>query len=80
MVNFKVASFSRFQDCLTRFFCDGEVGLGDGSGGMNAICSRNEEADDVISDEGASTNFALLIVCYRKSQSAICVDLMRRRP
>ena len=28
-------------------FCHGEVG--DGSGGMNAICSRLEVADDVIS-------------------------------
>ena len=34
-----------------RSFCDDEVG--DGSGGMNAICSRPEVADDGISCENA---------------------------
>ena len=30
-------------------FCDSEVG--DGSGGVNAICSRPDEANDVVSGQ-----------------------------
>ena len=38
---------STFRDFPKRKLCHGEVG--DGSGGMNAICIRSEVADDVIS-------------------------------
>ena len=41
-----IASISSFRDFSNRSFCDGEDG--DGSGDMNVICSRPEEADNVI--------------------------------
>ena len=41
------ASFSIFRDFPNRSFCRGEVC--DGSGGMNAIVSRPEVTDDVMS-------------------------------
>ena len=44
LVNFKGASFSTFRDFPKRSFCDGEIG----DGSMNVICSRPEEAYDVI--------------------------------
>ena len=47
VVTLKVASSTSFRDFPKRLFCDGEVG--DGSGGMNAICSLPEVAGDVIS-------------------------------
>ena len=53
MVNFEVASSSNVRDFSKRSFCDGEVG--DGSGGVKAICSRPKVADDVISGEDAET-------------------------
>ena len=53
MVNLEVASSSSFRDFPKRLFCDGEVG--DGSGGVNAICRRPEVADDVLSSEDAES-------------------------
>ena len=53
MVYFEVASSSSFRDFPKRLFCDGEVG--DGSDGMNTICSRPQVAGDVISGEEAET-------------------------
>ena len=53
MVNFEGASFSTFRDIPKRSFCDGEVG--DDSGGMSAICSQPEVADDVISSIDVDT-------------------------
>ena len=52
-VNFAVASSSSFRVFSKLLFCDGEVG--DGSGGVSAICNRPEVADDVLSSEGAET-------------------------
>ena len=48
MINFEGASFSTFRDIPKRSFCDSEIG--DGSGGINAICSRPGVAGDIISD------------------------------
>ena len=48
VVNFEVASSSSFRDFPERLFCDAEAYSG--SGGLNAICSRLEVADDVISN------------------------------
>ena len=47
VVDFEGATFSSFRDFPKTSLCDGEVC--DGSGGMNAICSRPEVADVVIS-------------------------------
>ena len=47
VVNFEGTKFITFRDLSKRSFCDGEVG--DGSGDTNAICSRPEVADNVIS-------------------------------
>ena len=47
VVNFEVATSSSFRDFAKRLFCDVEIG--DRNSGMNAICSRTEVADDVIS-------------------------------
>ena len=52
-LNFEVASSSSFRDFPKRLFCDGEVS--DGIGGVNAIFSRPEVADDVISVEDPET-------------------------
>ena len=52
-VNFEVPSISTIREFPKRSFCDGDVG--DSSGGVNAICSRMEVADDVFSGEGAVT-------------------------
>ena len=49
MVNVEVASSGSFQSFPKRSFSDGEVG--DGSGGVDAICSRPEVPDDVIYGE-----------------------------
>ena len=53
VVNFEVASFGTFLDFPKWSFCDGEVS--DGSGGINAICSRPEVADDIISGKDVNT-------------------------
>ena len=53
VVNFECGSFSTFRDFPKRSFCDAEVG--DGSGGMNAICIRWEVADHVISGNDVDT-------------------------
>ena len=59
--NFGEASFSTFRDFPERSFCDGEVS--DGSGSINAICSRPEVADDVVS--GTDVNYiSVLLVGY----------------
>ena len=47
MGNFEDAILSTFRGFQRRSFCDGKVG--DGGGGMNAICSRPEVADDATS-------------------------------
>ena len=52
-VNFKGARFSTFREFPKRSFCDGETG--DGSGGMNAICSRPQVDDEVISSRDVDT-------------------------
>ena len=52
-LNFEDTSLSTFGDIPKRSFCDGEVS--DGSGSMNAICSRPEVADDVISGMDVKT-------------------------
>ena len=44
MVNFEVASCSIFRDNGEKIFPDAEVG--GGAGGISAICSRPEVADD----------------------------------
>ena len=46
MVNFEVASCSIFPDNREKKLPDAEVGTG--AGGINAICSRHEVADDII--------------------------------
>ena len=51
--NFEVASSSSLRDFLKQLFCDDKVW--DGSGGVNAICSQPEIADDDISGEDAET-------------------------
>ena len=78
VVNFEVASFSSFQDFPKRLFCDGEVG--DGSSGMNAICSRPEIAGDVIFCEDAETfhEYVCINVCVA-SFSIVC-EKNRNRP
>ena len=48
-LNFEVASSISFQGFPKRSLCNGEIG--DSSGGANAICSRPEVADDIISGE-----------------------------
>ena len=53
MVVFEVASCSSSRDIPKQLFCNGEVC--DGSGGVNAICSRPEVTDDVIFGEDAET-------------------------
>ena len=53
VVNFEDASISTFRAFSTRSSCHCEVG--DGSSGMNAICSRSEVADDVISSADVDT-------------------------
>ena len=53
MVNFEVASCSNFQDNREKIFPDAEVG--GGAGGINAICSRWEVADNVISGYNVET-------------------------
>ena len=58
VVNFEVASCGSFRDFLQRSFCDGEIG--DGSDGINAICSRLE----VISSEDEDA-----FLCY------VCVNI-----
>ena len=64
VVNLEVASSSSFWDFLKRLFCDGDVG--DGGSGVNAICSRPEVADDVISGEDAE-NFKEYVFCSLSS-------------
>ena len=53
VVDFVVASSSSFRDSKNEGFCDDKVG--DGSGGVNAICRRPEVPDDVICGEDAAT-------------------------
>ena len=53
MVNCESVGSSSVLYFPKRSFCDGEVG--DGSGGMIAICSQSEAADDVISGEDVET-------------------------
>ena len=53
VVHFEGSIFSTFRDIPKRSFCDGEIG--DGNGGMNAICNQPEEADNVISGEAVDT-------------------------
>ena len=62
----EVASFSSFRGLPKRLFCDGEVG--DGSGVVNAICSRPEVADDVIYCEDAEMLQAYQSVKTRDTQ------------
>ena len=57
VANVELASSSSFRDLPKWLFCDGKVG--DGSGVMNAICSRPEVADDVICS--ASRNMSVWI-------------------
>ena len=75
VINVEGASFSTFLNIPKRSFCDVEVG--DGSGGMNATCSRPEVADDVISGIYVDTFFKLegcyLQQFWRKSKLAIYV-------
>ena len=52
-VNFEVASSSNFQNLPKMSFCDGEVS--DGWDCTNAIFSRPEPDDDVISGEDVDT-------------------------
>ena len=52
-LNLKGASFSTFRDIQNRTFCDGEIG--NGSGSINAICSRPEVADYLIPCKGVDT-------------------------
>ena len=59
LVNFENASFRTFRDFPKISFCRGEAG--DGSGGMDTICSRPEVADDVISGTPSSV-YCLRIV------------------
>ena len=47
VANIEDARFSTLRYVPKREFCHGDVG--DGSGGMNAICSRREVAVDVTS-------------------------------
>ena len=47
MVNFEVAGTSSCRDNREKIFPGAEVGCGAGS--INAICSRPEAADDVVS-------------------------------
>ena len=47
--NFEVTSSSSFTDFPKRSFCDG--GVGNGSSVVNAICSRPDGADDIVSYE-----------------------------
>ena len=53
MVNFEVASCSIFQDNREKKFPDAEVG--GGAGDINAICSRLEVANDIISGYNVET-------------------------
>ena len=53
MVNFDFASSSSFRDLPKSSFCGCEVG--DGTGDMNAICSRPEVLDDVIFGKDVDT-------------------------
>ena len=53
MVTFKFASSSTFRDLSGRSFCDAEVD--DGSGGVNAIYSRPEVTNDVVSGWDVAT-------------------------
>ena len=53
MVNFEVASSSSFRDNRDKIFSDAEVG--GGACGINAVCSRLEVADDVISGYNVET-------------------------
>ena len=52
-INFEDASFSTFRDFPKTSFCQGEVG--EGISGMDAMCSRSEVADDVISGTDVDT-------------------------
>ena len=49
MVNFEIVSCSSFRGSPDSSFCDGDVG--DGSGGVNAICSPPEIPDDIVYSE-----------------------------
>ena len=51
MVNFEIEK--SFRDIPKRSFCNSEIV--DGSGGMNAICSRLKVADGVISGRDVDT-------------------------
>ena len=53
VLNFKVDCRCIFRDFPNRSFCDGEVA--GGSGGVNAIFSRPEVIDDVISCDDVET-------------------------
>ena len=53
VVNVETANSSSSRDFPKWSLCDSEVG--NGSGGVNANCSRPEAADDVISGEDAET-------------------------
>ena len=52
-MHFEDAGYSTFTDFPKRSFCHGEVG--DGSVGMNAICSQPEVGDDVIYSRDVDT-------------------------
>ena len=53
LLNFEIASSGSFIYFPKRSFRDGQVG--DGIGGMNAICSRPEAPDDDIYGENVET-------------------------
>ena len=61
VVNFEDANFSTFRDFPKRSFCHTEIG--DGSGGMKAICSRPEEDCDVIFSRNAKTVVVYVASC-----------------
>ena len=58
-------------DSPKRLFCDRK--FGDGSSAVNAICSRSEVADDVISceDEETFQAYVCIILCINKHFSGL---------
>ena len=74
MVNFQIARYS-FQILHKDHICDVEVG--DSSGGMNAIYSRPEVADGIISIDDVDTfgRYA----CVKLWKSTWAINVMRRR-